>query len=110
MHDSVPEHAEHFLIQQHLTHAVVMVQSRLRTPADMQRAVDMRTAPVHDLAKLVPVFHLFKIHFFDRRTGNDHAVVILILHRFKSLIETKHMLLRRMLRHPADSQKLHIDL
>ena len=110
MHDLVAEDAEHFLIQQHFPYAVMMIQSRLRTPTDMQCAVDMGTAPIHDLAEFLPVFHLFELHLFDRRAGDDHPVVIFVFYFIKGLIETDHMLLSRMLRHPLDGQKLHIDL
>ena len=110
MHHLMVEHAEHLLRKQYLAYPVVMIQRRLRAPTDVQRAVNMRAAPVHDLAKLLPVLHLFKFHLFHRRAGDNHTVVILILHVLKGLVEADHVFLRCMLRHPADRQKLHINL
>ena len=66
--------------QQQLAHAVVVVQPGLCAPADMKGGVDVRFTEVHDLAQLVPIVHLLKIHGLHRRAGDDHAVVAIVLY------------------------------
>ena len=85
------EHAEHLFGQQLLVHAVVVVQARLCAPAHVQGGVDIRLAEVHDLAQLRPVVHLLKIHSLHRRAGDDHAVVAVVLHLVKGLVECIQM-------------------
>ena len=45
--------AEELFVQQPLLNAVVVVQARLRAPADVHRAMDVAQAPVHHLTQLV---------------------------------------------------------
>ena len=89
--DPVLEHAEHLGRQQLLADAVVVVQARLRTPADMQGGIDVRLAEIHDLAQLRPVIHLLKVHGLHRSAGDDHAVVAVMLHLVKGLIKGLQM-------------------
>ena len=89
--DPVLEHAEHLFRQQLLVHAVVVVQASLCTPAHMQGGVDIRLAEVHDLAQLRPVIHLLKVHGLHRSTGDDHAVVAVMLHLVEGLIKGLQM-------------------
>ena len=62
-----------------LLNTVVVIQARLRAPANVQRGVHVRGGPVHDLAELTPVVHRFKVHDLHGGTGDDEAVVILVL-------------------------------
>ena len=89
--DPVLEHAEHLFRQQLLVHTVVVVQARLGTPADVQGGVDVRLAEIHDLAQFRPVVHLLKVHGLHRGTGDDHAVVAVVLHLVKGLVECIQM-------------------
>ena len=92
-------------------YAVMVVQPRLGAPADMEGAVDMTFRPLHDLAEFVPVVHLFKLHEFDRRTGDDHSVVIIIPDLIEGLVEGQHMFLRNIVRLVgAGLQQLHLHL
>ena len=54
-------------------------KSCLCPPADMEGRKDMGLRPIHNLRKFLPVFHLGEVHLFYRRTGDDHAVIILLL-------------------------------
>ena len=56
----------------------MMVQARLRTPADMHGGINVGQAPVHHGGKLLPIVNLFKRHILNRRTGDNHAVEALI--------------------------------
>ena len=94
--DPVLEHAEHLFRQQLLAHAVVVVQPGLCAPADMEGGIDVRFAEVHDLAQLIPVVHLLKIHGLHRRAGDDHAVVAVVLHLVKGLVKGLKMGSRHM--------------
>ena len=69
----------------------MIVQTCLRSPADMERGKDIGFAPLHNLAQFVPVLHLLKSHLFHRRAGNDHSVETHILNIVKSLIKFKEM-------------------
>ena len=55
------EDAEDLLGQRLLGGAVVIVQSGLGTPTDVEGGVDVGAGPVHDLAQLVPVVHVGKV-------------------------------------------------
>ena len=49
--------------------------------------MNMGLAPLHNLAKLRPVVHIFKCHQFHRRAGNHHTVKLSMLQILKALIE-----------------------
>ena len=76
----------------------MIVQTRLSAPANVQSALHVRLAPFHDAAQLVPVFHLFKRHFFHRRSRDDEAVEVAILYIVKGLVKREQMLLGNILR------------
>ena len=67
--------------------AVVVVETCLRTPADVQGAVDMGFAPVHDLADLIPVGDFGEVEFFDGGACDDHAVEVLVFDVVKGAVE-----------------------
>ena len=54
--------------------SIMIIESRLHTPADMKRRGHMRLAPLHDLRQLVPVVDLLKLHILHRRAGNNHTI------------------------------------
>ena len=49
--------------------------------------MDVGLGPVHDLAELAPVVHRFKVHDLHGGTGDDEAVVILVLDLVEGGIE-----------------------
>ena len=61
--------------------------------------MDIGFAPLHDLAQLVPVVHLFKSHLLHRRPGDDHAVKFSVLQLIKGLIKGQQMFLGNIFRH-----------
>ena len=81
------EDAEDLLGQLILGDAVVIVQSGLGTPTDVEGGVDVGLGPVHELAELAPVVHRFKVHDLHGGTGDDEAVVILVLDLVEGGIE-----------------------
>ena len=64
----------------------------------MHGAMNVSQAPIHDLAKLLPIVHLLKRHHFYRCARNDHTVVILVLDIGKGLVKRQKMLLGGILR------------
>ena len=76
----------------------------------MKCAVDMGSAPVHYLAEFLPVFHFFKWHRFNRCSGYDHAVKILILYAVKGLVKCQHVFFRRVFRGSANCKKFNFYL
>ena len=76
-----------------LLDAVMIIQSCLSTPANVEGGMDMGLAPLHDLAEFLPVVHIFKFHQFHRRTGDHHTVKFPILQFLKALVEGQQMLL-----------------
>ena len=96
--DHMGEDAEELLVQRNLGDAIVVVQPRLGAPADVEGAVDVGAAPLHDLAELVPVFHLFKSQVLHRRACDNETVEIPIAHLVEGGIELQHVLLGGVLR------------
>ena len=82
-----------------LVDAVVVVEARLRTPADMERRIAVLLAPLHDLGDLFPVGDLLEGHLLDGRTRDDEAIILLVAHLGERAVEFRKIVLRRMLRH-----------
>ena len=76
-----------------LLDAVVIIQSRLGSPADVEGGVYMGFAPLHDPAQLRPVVHVLKGHLFDGSPGDDHAVKFPVLQLVEGLVEGQQMFL-----------------
>ena len=89
----VREYTEELFRQGILFDTVVIVKSRLGAPADMEGRMNIGLAPLHDLAKLIPVVHILKFQLFHRCAGNDHAVKFPVLQLIEALIKGQHMLL-----------------
>ena len=49
------EYAEKLAVKIQLLHAVVIIQTGICTPAQMEGTMYMRLGPLHDLADLIPV-------------------------------------------------------
>jgi len=88
------KYAEHFILYHVFFDAVMIIQTCLCAPADMEGAVDMGFAPFHDFHQLVPIFHLFKFHLFDGRACDNQTIPILLLYLVEGFIEGKQMILR----------------
>ena len=56
----VREYTKKLFLQGLVVDAVVLVKAGLRAPANMECRVNMGLAPLHDLAKLLPIIHFFK--------------------------------------------------
>jgi hypothetical protein len=80
-------HTEELLRQLVLFDAVMVVQTGLCAPADVQRGMNMGLAPFHNLTKLFPIVYLFEFHLFNRCTGNNHTVILFMFDFIKCLIE-----------------------
>ena len=107
----VLEHAEQLFVQQFLLNAVVVVQTGLCAPADVQGGMGVGLAPLHDLAQLGPIVHLFEVHQLHRRTGDDHTVKGAVLHLIKGLVKGQHMLLGGVFGHVSGGgDQLQLDL
>ena len=96
MHDRVLIDAGELFGKQMLLNAVMIIQTCLCAPADMERGVNMGFGPFHDLRQLVPVIHLLEVHFLDRSTGDDKTVIVIVLDFIKGGIELEQMILRRV--------------
>ncbi|MCY1376585.1 hypothetical protein D9M69_640880 [compost metagenome] len=73
-------------------HAVKMMHSRLRRPANIQRAMNMRLRPVENALHFIPIGDVLKWHTFNRRTRNDKTIKALITHLFPRTIEGEHVI------------------
>lgn len=103
--------AEELLGQSAFLDAVMEVQPRLSSPADMEGGVDMRTAPGHDLTQLRPVLHLVEFQVLHRCPGDDQAVEILFTDLIEGGVEGGKMVLISMLGLIAGrAQQLYLDL
>ena len=92
------ENAEHLLAELVFRHAVIMVQPRLRSPADIERRSDVRACPVENGLKFAPVVHALKIEVLHRRARDNHPVELLAPHQVEVAVERLHVLYRRVLR------------
>ena len=88
----VQEYPRKLLLKRVLLYAVVVIQSRLRSPADMERGMHMRFCPLHYLTYFLPVVHVLELHLFHRRAGDDEAVEIHVFYIVKCLVEVQQML------------------
>ena len=105
------EYPEELLFQGMLLDAMVVVQSRLGSPADVEGGVDVALGPLHDSAQLLPVLHLLEGQVLHRRAGDDHAVVVVLPHVVKVAVEGQHVLLGRILGYMVpggDELQLHL--
>jgi len=73
--------------QRALGNPVQVPQGAERAPAQVHGGEDVRLAPVHDLAELVPVVHVLKGHVLHGGAGDDEAVVILVLEGLEGVVE-----------------------
>ena len=89
--------AEQLPGQRMLLNAIVVVKSRLGSPADVEGGMDMGFAPLHNPAQLRPVVHFLKGHLLHRRTSDHHAVKFPVFQLVKSFVEGQKMLLRGVL-------------
>ena len=52
----------------------------------------MSFGPFHDLAELIPVVHVGEIQILHRCSGDDHAVILLILDLMEGRIKGRQVL------------------
>ncbi len=90
------EIAEHLLIQGMLGDPVMVVQTCLCSPADVEGAVDMGLTPLHDLTQLRPVVDILKVQMLHRSPRNDHAVRVAVTDLLEGLVKSKDMFLGHM--------------
>ena len=88
---AVRKHAEQFFGKQIFLDAVMIIQRRLRTPADVNGAGDVPIRKIEDLFQFIPIQHLFEGHGLHGRTRDDHAVEVLILDLLERFIELFQM-------------------
>ena len=86
------EDAEELFAQIIFGDLVVVIQPGLGPPADVERGVDMSFGPFHDLAELIPVVHVGEIQILHRCSGDDHAVILLILDLMEGRIKGRQVL------------------
>ena len=90
--NGVGEDAEQLLGQGVLGNAVVVIETCLGTPADMQSGMDVGFGPFHDFAQLTPVVHVGEIQILHRSAGDDHAVILPVPDLVKGGIEGREMI------------------
>ena len=105
------EYAEELLLQRIFGDAVVVKQSRLGPPADVEGGVDVGGGPVHDPAQLRPVVHVGEVVVLHRGAGDNHAVVLPVLDLVKGGVEGGQVVRVSVLGDVAGHLKqLHLDL
>lgn len=89
----------------------MIVHSGLSSPANMERAVNVALAPLHDLAQFRPIVHVLEGQVLDRSASDDHSVEELVSDRVEGLVEREHMFCRSILVGPAACRdELNLDL
>ena len=89
----MPEHAGELLRERVLRNAVVVVQSRLSRPADVERGMHMCFRPVHYFANLLPVVDLLKRKVLHRSAGDYEPVKVHVLYLVEGLVEVQQVLM-----------------
>ena len=85
------EDAEHLFVQGNLIYLIVMIETRLGTPTNMECAGDVFAAPVHYLGEFVPVVHGLEVHLLHGGTSDNHAIVATVADLVEGLIERAEM-------------------
>ena len=78
-HNLLAEDAELLCRQLVLRHSVMIVESGLCRPTDVERALYVGVSPSEYLRKFLPVAHVLKLKMFYRRTRHDESVELLVL-------------------------------
>ena len=66
---------EKLLFKGFLIYSVMIVKPRLRSPANVERAVNVGLGPLENLREFLPIIDLGEMHFFNRRARDYHSVV-----------------------------------
>jgi hypothetical protein len=74
-------------------YSIVVVESCLRAPTNVKGGMNVGLGPLHNLAKLIPIVNLLKLHLLHRRACDDHTVKIAVAYLGELLIKGKEMLL-----------------
>ena len=85
-------------VKKNLFDAEMMIETCLRSPADVQCAVDVRFAPIHQFDEFGPVVDVFKCHAFNGRSRDHHTVEFLIAYFGESAVKALEVALRRVFR------------
>ena len=101
VHHFMPEKTEHLLIKFAFFQSIVVVESCLCSPAQINGGGNMGVCPVHDLYQFLPVVYLFEFHLLYRSTCDDHSIVFVIFQFRKCLIKFIQMTHRCILRFMA---------
>ena len=80
---------------------VVVVESCLCSPAQINGGGNMGVCPVHDFYQFLPVVYLFEFHLLYRSTCDDHSIIFVIFQFRKCLIKFIQMTHRCILRFMA---------
>ena len=100
-----------FLGQCVLGNVVEMMEGRLRSPADIERRLDIGLSPVINFLQLVPIGHVFELKQLDGRTRDDQTVEFFLSHLFPVPIESDHVIVGRVFRGvlgDLDQAQLHL--
>lgn len=105
------EDAKELFTQIILRNIIMVIETGLGTPADMQGRVNVGLGPFHDLAQLIPVVHIGKVQIFYRSSGNDHTVILPVFDLIKGSIEGREVAGICILRYMAEGvQQFYLDL
>ena len=83
----MPEYTEHFLGQLHFIYPIVVIQTRLCPPAQMQGRSHIGSSPVHNTFQFFPVIDFLKRHLLYWRPCYDKSIKLSVSYTVKSLIK-----------------------
>ena len=83
--------AKLLLWQRIFGHTVVVIESSLGSPTDIQSTGDVCPGPGEDIAQFVPIVHLLEVEVFHRGSGNDESVELFMAHLLKIAVEGLHV-------------------
>ena len=85
------KHAKYLFIQLYFFNSIMIVKSRLRSPAQVHCRSHMCLCPFHNLFQFFPVVNLLKRHLFYRSACDDKAIKSLVFDFFKRHIKLVEM-------------------
>ncbi len=91
------ENAEDLVVELVFVDSVAVVQSGLTAPANMQGAVHVGPAPVHDPGHFLPVVNVLERKIFHRGARDNETVKLLLFYAVESAVKCVEIFLGRVL-------------
>src|SRR6185295_2325528 len=83
---------EHFVGEVIFWDSIAVIESSLRSPANMKSGLNIRLGPVHDVSQFIPIFNFFKRHLLYGSARNDQTIEFFFANIIKREVVIEQML------------------